>query len=394
MNISEKIRHIEASPTLAFDKKVKKLINEGMNIINLTVGEPDYYEPSVASKAGIEAIENHFTHYTDASGIESLRERISLKLMHENKLSYSSEQITVSNGAKQAIFNTLFCLLEKGDEVIILAPFWGSYAELVKLSGGIPKVVVPKDKSKFKVQVKEIEEKITSKTKVIIINSPSNPCGTVYGEKELLEFGKLFEKYDLVVVSDEIYEKLTYESSYVSIGALSDYLKENTITINGFSKSFGMTGWRVGYSAAPKVLAKEISKLQSQTTANVCSISQVVAENAIHYFDEKNLESLKQKRDYLFKEMSEIRHINIDTKPEGAFYLFVDISEVFEMSYDGVSISDSKNFCDLLLNYGKVAVISGESFGMPDYIRISFAKKIEDLREAKERIKNFLGKVK
>lgn len=394
MNISEKIRHIEASPTLAFDKKVKKLINEGMNIINLTVGEPDYYEPSVASKAGIEAIENHFTHYTDASGIESLRERISLKLMHENKLSYSSEQITVSNGAKQAIFNTLFCLLEKGDEVIILAPFWGSYAELVKLSGGIPKVVVPKDKSKFKVQVKEIEEKITSKTKVIIINSPSNPCGTVYGEKELLEFGKLFEKYDLVVVSDEIYEKLTYESSYVSIGALSDYLKENTITINGFSKSFGMTGWRVGYSAAPKVLAKEISKLQSQTTANVCSISQVVAENAIHYFDEKNLESLKQKRDYLFKEMSEIRHINIDTKPEGAFYLFVDISEVFEMSYDGISISDSKNFCDLLLNYGKVAVISGESFGMPDYIRISFAKKIEDLREAKERIKNFLGKVK
>ncbi|GEB77712.1 pyridoxal phosphate-dependent aminotransferase [Sporolactobacillus inulinus] len=393
MNFSNHISSLKPSATLALNDKVNRMIAQGQDIINLTVGELNYYEPEIARERAKEAIDKHFTHYTDSDGIYDLRQAISEKLRNENFLNYKPEQITVSAGGKQALFNCFFTLIDHGDEVIVPTPCWSTYLTQIKLCGGIPATISTDEKTNFKITPVMLENAITPRTKLLLLNSPSNPTGAAYSENELKELSGIIRKHKLLVISYEIYERLVYVSHYVSVGTVSEYLQENTITINGFSKSFGMTGWRIGYSASPIAIAEKISSLQSQVTANISSISQIAALAAINHFNPENKVNLQENRDYLYKFINERSPLSVPNLPEGAFYLFPNISAVVGKSFKGKMIKNSSELCSLLLENAQIAVTAGDAFVAPNNIRISYAKSMNEIVRAAQKMARFFAQL-
>lgn len=388
VNFSEKIMMVEPSVTLAITSKAKAMLKEGKDVIILAAGEPDFDTPEVIKESAIKAIQAGFTKYTPAAGTVSLKEAICNKLKNDNGLEYKPANIVVSCGAKHSLYNLFQVVCTPGDEVLIIAPFWLSYPEMVKLAGGKPVIVQTKKENNFKVTPEEISSKITPKTKVIILNSPSNPAGVVYDKRDLEKIAEICVKNNILMVSDEIYEKILFDGKeHISIASVSPEAKENTVIVNGVSKSYSMTGWRIGYISASEEIVKKVSTLQSHSTSNPCSISQVAAETALKAdLNEelvKNSKMFQERRDLLLKEFEGEERI-VPLKPSGAFYLFCDISKT------GL---DSVTFANKLLEEEKTAVIPGKPFGADGYIRISFATDMDTLKKGTERIKKWINKL-
>lgn len=397
MNLSKKANSISPSITLEITGKANELKAQGVNVMSFAAGEPDFNTPRNIIEAAIKAMDDGYTKYTKTSGIVELRKAICKKLHQENNLNYSEEQIVVSTGAKQCLANTFLAILNKGDEVILQNPFWVSYTELIKLADGVPVIVNCDENDGYKLSAKNIEKAVTSKTKAILLNSPHNPTGIVYNKNELEEIAQIAKKYNLIIISDEIYEKLIYDGEeHVSIASLSEDAYERTIVINGLSKTYAMTGWRVGYTASSTKLAKVMSSVQSHMTSNVCSISQYAALEALTGpQDSINMmkNAFEERRNFMMKKLEGIDEVSF-IKPQGAFYIMVDITYFIGKSINGIKINNSIEFAKILLEEEKVAVIPGAAFGLENFIRLSYATSMEVIEEGLDRIKSFLGKLK
>ena len=397
MNLSKKANSISPSITLEITGKANELKAQGVNVMSFAAGEPDFNTPKNIIEAAVKAMEAGHTKYTKTAGIVELRKAICKKLHQENNLNYSEEQIVVSTGAKQCLANTFLAILNKGDEVILQNPCWVSYTELIKLADGVPVIVNCDENDGYKLSAKNIEKAVTSKTKAILLNSPHNPTGIVYNKNELEEIAQIAKKYNLIIISDEIYEKLIYDGEeHVSIASLSEDAYERTIVINGLSKTYAMTGWRVGYTASSAKLAKIMSSVQSHMTSNVCSISQYAALEALTGpQDSINMmkNAFEERRNFMMKKLEEIDEVSF-IKPQGAFYIMVNITYFIGKSINGVKINNSIEFAKMLLEEEKVAVIPGAAFGLENFIRISYATSMEVIEEGLDRIKSFLGKLK
>lgn len=397
MNLSKKANSISPSITLEITGKANELKAQGVNVMSFAAGEPDFNTPKNIIEAAIKAMDAGYTKYTKTSGIVELRKAICKKLHQENNLNYSEEQIVVSTGAKQCLANTFLAILNKGDEVILQNPCWVSYTELIKLADGVPVIVNCDENDGYKLSAKNIEKAVTSKTKAILLNSPHNPTGIVYNKNELEEIAQIAKKYNLIIISDEIYEKLIYDGEeHVSIASLSEDAYERTIVINGLSKTYAMTGWRVGYTASSAKLAKIMSSVQSHMTSNVCSISQYAALEALTGpQDSINMmkKAFEERRNFMMKKLEEIDEVSF-IKPQGAFYIMVNITYFIGKSINGVKINNSIEFAKMLLEEEKVAVIPGAAFGLENFIRLSYATSMEVIEEGLDRIKSFLGKLK
>ncbi len=395
MKISKKALSIPASATLEITAKVKQLKSEGKSIIGFTAGEPDFNTPDYIIDSAKKALDIGFTKYTPVSGMPELKEAICKKFKDDNGLIYKPSQIVVSDGAKASLFHAVYALVDDGDEVIIPAPFWFTYEEQVKICGGKPVIVQTKKENGYKITAEELEKAITDKTVTIILNSPSNPTGAIYTEEELKKLAVVIEKHNLTVISDEIYEKLVYDGAkHYSIACVSDYMKENTIVINGVSKTYSMTGWRIGYLAASEKLASVITKVQGHTTSNACSISQYASVTAMLEGAEV-VETMRKefdgRRKYMSKRADELGLEYIS--PKGAFYLFINIKKFIGKSVNGKVIDGSMTFASLLTDNG-VAVIPGLPFYADDFIRLSYAVSIKDIEEGFNRIAKFLSIIK
>lgn len=371
--------------------------SEGINVISFGAGEPDFDTPQYIKDAGINAINNGLTRYTPASGIIELKEAICNKLRIENGLEYNSNEIVISNGAKHSIYNALMAICNPGDEVIIPVPYWVSYPELVKLVDAIPVFIHTDEKNQFKINVEELKNKITPKTKAIIINSPSNPTGTVYTEEELSKIAEIVVENDLIVISDEIYEKLIYDGyKHISIASLNKDIKERTIVINGMSKAYAMTGWRIGYTASNKEIASLMANIQSHATSNPNTIAQYASVEALRG-DQKEIEIMRRefevRRNFMVDRINKISGLTC-VNPVGAFYVMVNISNIKGKMFNGKNISTSLDFANVLLEEEKVAVIPGDAFGDDNYIRLSFATSLEQIKEGLDRIDSFIQKIK
>ena len=397
MNLSKKANSISPSITLEITGKANELKAQGVNVMSFAAGEPDFNTPRNIIEAAIKAMDDGYTKYTKTSGIVELRKAICKKLHQENNLNYSEEQIVVSTGAKQCLANTFLAILNKGDEVILQNPCWVSYTELIKLADGVPVIVNCDENDGYKLSAKNIEKAVTSKTKAILLNSPHNPTGIVYKKNELEEIAQIAKKYNLIIISDEIYEKLIYDGEeHVSIASLSEDAYERTIVINGLSKTYAMTGWRVGYTASSTKLAKVMSSVQSHMTSNVCSISQYAALEALTGpQDSINMmkNAFEERRNFMMKKLEGIDEVSF-IKPQGAYYIMVDITYFIGKSINGIKINNSIEFAKILLEEEKVAVIPGAAFGLENFIRLSYATSMEVIEEGLDRIKSFLGKLK
>ncbi len=395
MKISKKALSIPASMTLEVTAKVNQLKKEGKSIIGFTAGEPNFNTPNYIIESAKEALDKGITKYTPVAGMPELKNAICKKFLNDNGLEYTPDQIIVSDGAKASLFHAVYALVDDGDEVIIPAPFWFSYEEQVKICGGKCVIVNTKKENGYKMTAEELENAITDKTTTIMINSPSNPTGAIYSYDELKALAEVVEKHNLTVISDEIYEKLIYEGNkHVSIASISDYMKENTIVINGVSKTYAMTGWRIGYLAAPKQLAQVISRVQGHTTSNACSFAQYASITALSS-GEDIIESMRQefdeRRKYMISRLDALGLTYI--KPEGAFYLFVDVSKFFGKEVDGNKIDGSMSFASILTEHG-VAVIPGLPFHADNFIRLSYAVSMDDIKNGFDRIEKFISLIK
>lgn len=394
MRLSEKAINIRASETLSLSAKAAQMKREGIDIISFSAGEPDFDTPEYIKQAAVDAINNNFTKYTAYEGCEELRRAIADKLKRDNNLDYDYTQIIVSNGSKHALNNAFAAVLDPGDEVIVPAPFWLSYIEIIKMKYGVPVIVNTYKENAFKVNPSFLEKVLSDKTKAIIINSPNNPTGMVYTEDELRAIAEFATEHDLFVISDEIYEKLIYSSKlkHISIASLNDEIYERTIVINGLSKSHAMTGWRVGYTASSKEVANAIGRIQSHSTSNVNSVAQKAAIAALtgdQSCIEQMLTEFKHRRDYIAQRISDIPLLS-SLLPKGAFYLLVDISKLCAGSVSGVEIKNSEDVAKILLNEYKVAVVPCSVFGYENYIRISYATSMANIVEGVNRIEKFV----
>tara|TARA_Y100000746_G_scaffold224419_1_gene227000 strand:- start:799 stop:1938 length:1140 start_codon:yes stop_codon:yes gene_type:complete len=373
-------------------RKSQELKSKGLDVISLSLGEPDFETPEVIKTAAKLAIDENFSHYTPVPGLLSARKAICSKFKRDNNLNFSPEQIVISTGAKQSITNICLSLINKNDEVILPAPYWVSYLDIVKLAEGNPVIVKSSINKDFKVTAKEIKEKITHKTRLIIFSSPCNPSGSVYSEKELREIADVLLDYpNIYILSDEIYEHINFTTDHFSIGSI-EKIKDRVITVNGVSKGFAMTGWRVGFMGGPKWLANACNKIQGQTTSATCAISQKATEQAMKE-NPKITRPMKDiflsRRDLLLKELSKINGI-ICNKPQGAFYLFPDVSFYYGKKDNENVIKDSESLCLYLLEKCLVALVPGSAFGNPECIRISYATSEKNLKKAVKRIKKQL----
>ncbi|MBF8984905.1 pyridoxal phosphate-dependent aminotransferase [Lutibacter sp. B2] len=389
--LSKKAKNITPSLTIGISTKVKELIDQGLDIINLSIGEPNFCTPTPAKEAAVESIYTNKAKYGPASGITELRKTIIHKLKTENNISYQLDEIVVSSGAKHAITNALIALINPGDEVLIPKPYWVSYPEMIKLVGGNPVFLDTKMKNNFKMTTEDIIDVITPKTKMIFITNPSNPTGAVYSKEELKSIVNLCIQHNIFILADEIYERICYKDNFISIASLSEKAKNITITINGLSKSAAMTGWRIGYTAANQTISKAISAIQGHLTSHPCVISQYGAIKALNSCQE-DIQTMvlnyKKKRDIALNMLEKIKDISF-IKPNGAFYVFIDISSLKnKLKYnDYFSIS----FANQLLEQEKVAVVPGVAFGMDDFIRISYACDNDTLIEGIKRISSFIN---
>lgn len=377
--------------------EAKLLIENGEDIIDLTVGEPDLPTPQNIKDAGIKAIQNNFTKYTTNVGTLELRKAICEKLKNDNSLYFSSDEIIVSNGAKQSIFTAIQTVVDADDEVIFSSPYYVSYPEMVKIAGGVS-VIIPTDEStEFKITPQQLDAAITSKTKLLIICNPSNPTGSVYSKEELIELVEVIRNKNILILSDEIYEKLVYDDfKYFSFASIDENIKERTITINGCSKTYSMTGWRIGYAAANKEIINAMAKYQSHNTGNASSISQLAALEALTGNQDSvsfAQNEFEKRRNYFWNELISIDGISC-YKPKGAFYFFPNVQSLFGKSVDSFVIQNSIDFATFLLRYAEVATVPGIGFGAEGYIRISYSSSIEKLKLATERIKEAVKKLK
>ena len=393
--VSNRLKQLSESATLAMARMSRELKAQGHNVIALSLGEPDFDTPEFIKESAKNAIDNNYSHYTPVPGLLELREAISKKLKRDNKLDYSPDQIVVSTGAKQSIANVCLSLLNSGDEVILPAPYWVSYYELVKLGEATPIVVKSSIDNDFKMSPQDLENAITPNTKMIIFSSPCNPSGTVYSQQELEELAKVLENYpNIYVVSDEIYELINFGVKHFSIARI-DSIRDRVITVNGVSKGFAMTGWRVGYIAAPQWIASACNKIQGQVTSATCAIAQKATETAM-LASPSEVEHMRiafhKRRDLMLEMLSEIPGIRTNT-PDGAFYIFPDVSHYFGKSDGEKTITNSSDLCMYILNDAHVALVAGEAFGSPNCVRISYAASEENLIEAVKRMKKSLAKL-
>ena len=387
--ISDSLKRIKPSPTIAVTQKARELRAAGKDVIGLGAGEPDFDTPDNIKEAAIKAIRNGDTKYTPVDGTPKLKKAIIDKFKRENHLDYSVDQITVGTGGKQVLYNTFMATLNKGDEVIIPAPFWVSYPDMVLLAGGKPKIVKCTEKEGFKLTAKKLKKAISKKTKWLILNSPSNPTGAGYSEDEIKELSKVLEKNKKVnILSDDIYEHVRYDNfNFYTIAQISK-LKDRTLTMNGVSKSYAMTGWRIGYAAGPKDIIKAIGKIQSQSTSNPSSISQAAAVEALNGnqdFIQQRADAFKERRDFVVSSLNDIKGINCLT-PNGAFYVFPSCKGLLNKK---TKLKTDTEFVQKLLEKSNVAVVQGSAFGLDGYFRISYATSMENLKKAMDRIKSF-----
>ena len=394
--LSDRLNSLSTSATLAMSQKSSELKAQGVDVINLSVGEPDFNTPDLIKEAAKKAIDDNYSHYSPVPGYMSLREAVAAKLKNENGLDFAPSQVCVSNGAKQAVCNTVLALVNPGDEVIVPAPYWVSYTEMAKLAGGVPVVVFAGIGQNFKITGEQLEAAITPKSKLLILCSPSNPTGAVYSKSELKALADVVARHpQLYVISDEIYEHINYIGKHESIAQVEE-IRDRVIIINGVSKSYAMTGWRIGYAAGPEWIIKGLNKLQGQYTSGPCSVSQKAAE-AAYIGSQQPVEDMRRtferRRDLIVKLAKEIPGLEVNV-PEGAFYLFPKCSSFFGKSADGRTIGNADDLAMYLLEVGHVACVSGNAFGDPDCFRMSYATSDENIVEAMKRIKGALAALK
>ncbi len=398
MSISKKVKEIAPSLTLEITAKAKKMRAEGISVIGFGAGEPDFNTPEYIIESAKKALDIGFTKYTPASGTPELKKAICEKFKKDNGLIYDADQIVISSGAKSSLYHAICALVDDGDEVILPSPFWLTYPELIKLAGGTCVLVKAEIESGYKMTAKQLESAITSKTKCVILNSPNNPTGAVYSKEELQEIAKVVESHGLWVIADEIYEKLVYGGEkHYSIASYNDYMKEHTVIVNGMSKTYSMTGWRIGYIAAPKAVAKAVSSMQSHTTSNACSIAQYASVTALtdpkgDEFIVEMQQIFNERREIMYQILSDIEGIKC-FEPKGAFYVFVDVSGLYGKTFDGQLIDGSLSFADCALKKG-VALIPGVAFGDDNCIRLSYAISMDDIKEGLDRLKKFITELK
>jgi aspartate aminotransferase len=392
IRLSERLLTMEESATIAMSRKSRELKAQGKDIISLSLGEPDFFTPQFIKDAALEAMNNNFTMYTPVPGYDDLRESIALKFKRDNNLVYTKDQIVVSTGAKQSIANVVLSLINPGDEVIIPAPYWVSYLEIVKVAEGIPVIVHAGIENDFKITGAQLEAAITPKTKLMLFSTPCNPTGSVYSKDELKDLANVLQKYpSLIALSDEIYEHINFEGKHESLAQFPE-IYDQVVTVNGVSKAWAMTGWRLGYIAAHKDIAAACDKVQGQFTSATCSITQkaaIAAMNADPKILDEMIGAFKSRRKLVLDALAEIPGL-VANKPGGAFYVFPNVSSFFGKSYNGRIISNSDELCMYLLEEGLVALVGGDAFGDPNCMRISYAASEKTLTEAMKRIKNAL----
>ena len=387
--VSNSLKRIKPSPTIAVTSKAREMRAAGRDVIGLGAGEPDFDTPDNIKHAAIEAIKNGETKYTAVDGTPKLKKAIQGKFSRENNLSYELDQISVGTGGKQVLYNVFMATLNPGDEVIIPAPYWVSYPDMVLLAGGKPKIVKCSEKNEFKITPRELKKAISRKTKWLIINSPSNPTGSCYTKKEIEDLSKiLIKNKNVYILSDDIYEHITYDNFKFFTIAQIEALKSRTLTMNGVSKSYSMTGWRIGYGAGPKDIIKAVAKIQSQSTTNPSSISQAAAVEALNGtqdFMQTRADSFKERRDYVVETLNSISGLSC-LKPNGAFYVFPNCKKLLGKK---TKLKTDKEFVEKLLEKAEVAVVQGSAFGLEGYFRISYATSMGNLKKALDRIKSF-----
>ena len=393
---SDLLNRLSESATIAMARMARELKDSGIDIISLSLGEPDFDTPEELKQSGIDAINANETHYTPVPGTPRVREAISRKFMRDNGLDYKADSIVVSTGAKQSLANVILSLVNPGDEVILPAPFWVSYVELIKVAGGVPVVLPTSIKDDYKIKPQELARAINDKTRMMIYSSPCNPSGSVYTKEETAALADVLRQHDNVfTISDEIYELINFTTKHASIAA-EPGMMERVITVNGVSKGFAMTGWRLGYIGAPKWIADACTKIQGQFTSAPCSIAQAAAATAVDSdpsISQPMVEAFLRRRDLMHTTLSKVPGINLNL-PMGAFYLFPDVSELFGKSFNGKVIKNSDDVAMFLLEEAHVATVSGAAFGTPECIRLSYAAADEILEEAVRRIHTAVGKLK
>ena len=387
--VSNSLKRIKPSPTIAVTSKAREMRAAGKDVIGLGAGEPDFDTPDNIKEAAIEAIRKGDTRYTAVDGTPALKKAIQAKFSRENDLSYELDQISVGTGGKQVLYNAFMATINKGDEVIIPAPYWVSYPDIVLLAGGKPKIIKCDEKNSFKLTPEKLTKVVSKKTKWIIINSPSNPTGSGYTKDEIIALSKILMKYkNLYILSDDIYEHITYDGFKFFTIAQIEKLKSRTLTMNGVSKSYSMTGWRIGYAAGPKEIIKAMAKIQSQSTSNPTSISQAAAVEALNGtqdFISERSNSFKERRNFVVDSLNNIKGISC-LIPEGAFYVFPNCKKLLNKK---TKLKTDKDFVEKLLEKAEVAVVQGSAFGLDGYFRISYATSMENLKKAMQRIKTF-----
>ena len=395
MEITKRVKNIAPSLTLEITAKAKKMKAEGISVIGFGAGEPDFNTPDYIIEAAKKALDIGFTKYTPASGMPELKKAICTKFKKDNDLDYTEDQIVVSSGAKSSLYLAIEAIVEEGDEVLLPSPYWLTYPELVALAGG-KTVYVPAGKEKgYKVTAEDLKKACTPKTKCLIFNSPNNPTGAVYSKEEVEDIAKFVEESGIYVIADEIYEKLVYGVEHYSIAQYSEKVKEQTIVVNGMSKTYSMTGWRIGYLAAPKNVAKAISSMQSHTASNPCSIAQyasVAALNGGEEFIANMKKTFDERRRYMVERVKKMKGV-VCAEPKGAFYLFMDVSALYGKSFDGEKVDSSISFANAALKKG-VALVPGIAFGDDKSVRLSYAISLEDIKEGLDRLESFINELK
>lgn len=394
--LSERLNRLSPSATLAMSQKSGEMKAQGIDVINMSVGEPDFNTPDHIKEAAKKAVDENYSRYSPVPGYADLRNAIVAKLKNENGLEYTVNEILVSNGAKQSVCNTIMALVNDGEEVIIPAPYWVSYPQMAKLAGGVPVIIEAGFEQNFKITPEQLEAAITPKTRMLILCSPSNPTGSVYSEAELRGLAEVIKRHeDVFVLADEIYEHINYTGRHCSIASVEG-MKERSVIVNGVSKAYAMTGWRIGYIAAPEWIVKGCNKLQGQYTSGPCSVSQKAAEAAYTSSQEcvaEMRDAFKRRRDLIVSLAKDIPGLEVN-EPEGAFYLFPKCSSYFGKSHDGRTINTSTDLALFLLEDGHVATVAGDAFGDPCCFRMSYATSDDNIREAMARIKKSLAKLK
>ncbi len=392
--LSEKILNLPESETLRISAIAKNMKAQGVDVISLSAGEPDFPTPEHIKEAAIQAIKENFTKYTQNQGIPELINAIIEKFRRDNNIEYKPSEILVSSGAKHSIFNALQAICNSGDEVIIPSPYWVSYPPMVALAGAKPVILKTDIKTNFKITPEQLKEAVTEKTKALIFNSPSNPTGTVYTEDEIRKIAEVVYQKNIFVISDEIYEKIIYDEKHFSMASISE-LRDLVITVNGVSKAYAMTGWRIGYMGANEEIIKLANKVQGQVTSNASSISQKAALAALTGTQEpvrRMVNEFKIRRDFLCSELKQIPGIELFV-PSGAFYVFPKVSAYYGRKYNGFEIKNSNDFCEFLLKEEKLAIVPGDAFGMDECVRISYAASMEELMKGVERFRRAIEKL-